>query len=201
MEFKLFLYIIIIFSAVFHEFMHGRMADYLGDPTAKNLGRLTLNPLKHMDLLGTVIIPLFLLFTMGGFIGWAKPVPYNPYNLRDRKYGSAKVGVAGPAANVILALMFGILLRFLPLNDLMSVTFSWIVFINIFLALFNLIPIPPLDGSKLLMDLVPSSIRALSKLSYMGIFLALIIATTVLHPIASFIYNLIVGQGFISMSF
>ncbi len=90
-QFKIFLYIIIVLSAVVHEYSHGWMANALGDPTAKREGRLTLNPIKHLDPMGTVIVPLFLLFFAGGFIGWAKPVPYNPYNLKG-KHGSAKVG-------------------------------------------------------------------------------------------------------------
>ena len=93
---KLFLYIVIVFSATFHEYAHGFIAYKLGDSTAKDAGRLTLNPFAHIDLMGTVIIPLFLLFYGGVFLGWAKPVPYNPYNLKDQKYGSLKVGIAGP---------------------------------------------------------------------------------------------------------
>ena len=176
-EFKIFLYLIIVYSAVFHEYFHGWMANYLGDPTAKHAGRLTLNPLKHLDPVGTVLLPLFLLFFMGGFIGWAKPVPYNPYNLRDPKYGSAKVGFAGPLANFLIALLFGIMIRFLALEGFLSIALSLIVYINIFLGLFNLIPIPPLDGSKILMDIFPRSrILQVLESSFIGIFLAIIIA-------------------------
>jgi Zn-dependent protease len=177
------------------------MANYLGDPTAKNMGRLTLNPLKHMDLVGTVLMPLFLLFAVGGFLGWAKPVPYNPYNLRDRKYGSAKVGFAGPAGNLLIALIFGILIRFLPAQGTLFVALTWIVYINIFLALFNLIPIPPLDGSKLLKDLFPRSAYALERLSFFGIFLAIIIAIMFLSSFATLIYYLITGQSFLRIGF
>ena len=111
MELKLFLYFVIIISAVFHEYAHGLMAYNLGDETAYRAGRLTLNPLVHIDILGTIVVPLFLILTSGIFIGWAKPVPYNPYNLSDPKYGSLKVAAAGPAANLIIALFFGLLLR------------------------------------------------------------------------------------------
>ncbi len=203
-EFKLFLYFLIVFSAVFHEYFHGWMANYLGDPTAKYAGRLTLNPLKHLDPLGTLIIPLFLLFFLGGFIGWAKPVPYNPYNLRDQKYGSAKVGGAGPAANFLIALIFGLFLRFFSdyVGGLLYITFIWVVYINIFLGLFNLIPIPPLDGSKLLMDFFPQSeaLRFLEQ-TFIGIFLAIALAIMFLPYLSSFIYYLIVGGPFPGLTF
>ncbi len=206
--FKLFLYLVVIFSAVFHEYFHGWMANYLGDSTAKYMGRLTLNPLKHIDPVGTVILPLFLLFFTGGFIGWAKPVPYNPYNLRDQKYGVAKVGMAGPMANFLIALIFGLILRFSLIFGFISsgsffyIAFSWIVYINIFLGLFNLIPIPPLDGSKLLMDFFPQS-RILQPLgqSFIGIILALAVAFMFLPYISSFFYYLIVGGSFPGLVF
>lgn len=201
MEFKLFLYIIIIFSVVFHEFLHSWMANALGDPTAKYAGRLTLNPIKHMDLMGTVVIPLFLLFFAGGFIGWAKPVPYNPHNLRDQKWGSTKVAFAGPGANFLIALLFGLILRFLGVPSQFYIAISWIVYINIFLALFNLIPIPPLDGSKLIMDLFPQRSRQFLQMSFMGIFLALFIAILIVPPIAQFIYKLFIGTPFIPYVF
>jgi Zn-dependent protease len=198
LEFKIFLYFIIVFSAVFHEYFHGWMANYLGDPTAKHAGRLTLNPLKHLDPVGTVFLPLFLLFFWGGFIGWAKPVPYNPYNLRDPKYGSAKVGIAGPLANFLIALLFGIMIRFLALEGFLSIAFSLIVYINIFLGLFNLIPIPPLDGSKILMDFFPRSrILQVLESSFIGIFLAIVIAINFLPRLAGFIYTLIAGGPFL----
>ncbi len=201
LEFKLFLYIIIIFSAIFHEFFHGWMANYLGDPTAKYAGRLTLNPLKHMELMGTVIIPLFLLFFSGGFIGWAKPVPYNPYNLRDQKFGSTKVAFAGPGANFLIALLFALIIRFVPISGPLYIAISWIVYINIFLALFNLIPIPPFDGSKLIMDIFPGKYQQFLKLSFVGIFLALAVAVLILPPIARLIYQLFVGGKFVPYVF
>ncbi|RLC35341.1 MAG: site-2 protease family protein [Candidatus Nealsonbacteria bacterium] len=201
-EFKLFLYVIVVFSAVFHEYFHGWMAYYLGDPTAKYAGRLTLNPLKHLDPMGTVIIPLFLLFVFGGFIGWAKPVPYNPFNLRDQKWGSTKVGIAGPGANFLIALVFGLVLRLVPVTGFLYVAFSWVVYVNIFLGLFNLIPIPPLDGSKLLMDFFPQS-RFLQVLqsSFIGIFLALFLAIMFLPPLAGFFYYLFAGHSFPGLIF
>ena len=157
--------IILIFSIVIHEFSHGAMANYLGDPTAKHAGRLTLNPLKHLDPIGSVIIPIFLILTTGKGFGFAKPVPINPYNFRDRKYGSLKTSLAGPGANLIIALIFGLLLRFslyynfIPEN--IFPLFSFIVFINMILAIFNLIPIPPLDGSHVLFAFLPYSMEKL----------------------------------------
>jgi Zn-dependent protease len=202
LSFKLFLYIVIVISAVFHEYSHGWMANHLGDPTAKYAGRLTLNPLKHLDPIGTVILPLFLLFFLGGFIGWAKPVPYNPFNLRDQKYGSAKVGIAGPGSNFLIALIFGLVLRFFPPAGFLYLAFTWIIYINIFLGLFNLIPIPPLDGSKLLMDFFPQS-RALRFLegSFIGIFLAIALAIMFLPYLSSIVYYLITGLPFAGLAF
>ncbi len=200
---KLFLYIVIVLSATFHEYSHGFIAYKLGDSTAKDSGRLTLNPLAHIDLWGTVIIPLFLLFYGGVFLGWAKPVPYNPYNLKDQKYGSLKVGIAGPAANFIIALILGIFLRIAfvgifgaAFSQFFLIAVALIVYINIFLALFNLIPLPPLDGSKVLMDLFPRSRYSLASLGFFGIFLALFLAFFILSPLAGFIFQLITGQGF-----
>lgn len=203
---RFFVYVVIIISAIFHEYAHGWVAFRLGDPTAKMAGRLSFNPLVHMDLLGTVILPLFLLFTSGAFIGWAKPVPYNPFLLKDRRFGSLKVGIAGPLANLVLALVFGLFLRILLNSSIISGVFSLFstlpflvglfVYINIFLALFNLIPIPPLDGSKIVMDLLPSSRFFIMQTSFIGIFLALILAIFFLSPLAQYIFYLFSGQPF-----
>lgn len=205
MDIRIFLYIIIILSAIFHEYAHGWVAYRLGDSTAKDAGRLTLNPLPHLDPIGTVILPLFLLFTAGMFLGWAKPVPYNPYNLKDQRYGSLKVAIAGPSANLLIALILGLIIRFSSSQILSSYPtliyfFSFlglIVYINIFLALFNLIPVPPLDGSKIFADLFPSKWTYFMQSGFLGIFLALIIAFTILTPIARFIFGAIVGQTFV----
>ena len=180
----LFLIIILVFSIVIHEVSHGAMANYLGDPTAKEAGRLTLNPLKHLDPIGSIILPLFLILMAkvsgGGIIfGWAKPVPINPYNFRDQKYGSSKVALAGPAVNLVIALVFGLSLRFLsalvafPGLDLM---FSYIVYINILLAVFNLLPVPPLDGSHILFTFLPRGMENIKIfLSRFGFFILLFI--------------------------
>jgi Zn-dependent protease len=200
LEFGIFLYVIIIGSAVFHEYMHGWMAYKLGDSTAKDLGRLTLNPLKHMDPVGTVLLPLFLIIAGFGFIGWAKPVPYNPYNLSDQRYGSTKVAFAGPGANLVIALLLAVIVRLDIVGAQFYLILSWVIFINIFLALFNLIPVPPLDGSKLLLDRFPRYFHALQQLSYFGIIIALFVAWYVLSPIANFLFFLFTGEHFVAIS-
>jgi len=193
----IFLIVILIFSIVIHEISHGAMANYLGDPTAKYAGRLTLNPIKHLDPIGSVLLPIFLVImaqmTGGGIIfGWAKPVPINPYNFRDQKYGSLKVSLAGPGANLVIALFFGLLLRFLPVLSTFSgliVMFSYIVYINILLAVFNLLPIPPLDGSHILFTFLPHSMQNVKIfLSQFGFFILLFIIFF-LFPWLSYIIN------------
>lgn len=150
--------VIVAFSVVIHELSHGLMANSLGDPTAKQMGRLTLNPIRHLDIFGSIILPVFLFLTTGFIFGYAKPVPYNPHLLRDKKYGPAKVAFSGPASNIILALLFGLVLRFMPFVIYSSVVqelFVFIISLNLVLALFNLVPIPPLDGHWLLMAFLP----------------------------------------------
>lgn len=162
----LFLIIILIFSVVIHEVSHGAVANHLGDPTAKRMGRLTLNPIKHLDPIGSIILPIALILlsslTGGIVFGWAKPVPINPSNFHDKKFGSAKVALAGPLSNLFIALFFGLILRFCPfiqnIPNLPSM-FSYIIFINILLFVFNLFPIPPLDGSHILFSILPLKIR------------------------------------------
>lgn len=200
----IFIYLIIVLSAVFHEYSHGWMAYRLGDTTAKDAGRLTLNPIAHIDPVGTVLIPLLLMITAGVFIGWAKPVPYNPYNLRDQKYGSLKVGAAGPGANIIIALILGIFIRLISFYPNFVSIFppfffellELIIFVNIFIALFNLLPFPPLDGSKIFADLFPRQWLYIEQLGFIGLFIALFIAFFFLSPIAQTIFGVIVGHRF-----
>lgn len=159
----LFFFLIIIPSAIIHEYMHGWMADRLGDPTARYAGRLTLNPLAHIDRWGTIIMPLLLFFLSGGkfMFAYAKPVPYNPYNLRGGKWSPAYVAVAGPLANFVLAYVFGLIIQFAPLSSSLAGILSIIVYANVLLGVFNLVPIPPLDGSKVLFALLPDSLQNL----------------------------------------
>lgn len=153
----------LILSIVIHEVAHGYMANLLGDPTARLSGRLTLNPIPHIDPVGSVLIPALLFLGSAGFLfGWAKPVPYNPYNLSNQKWGEALVAFAGPGVNILLALIFGVAMRLhevLGLGAVFIEVAGYIVFINILLAFFNLIPIPPLDGSKVIEPFLPASLQ------------------------------------------
>ncbi len=148
---------ILIISIIIHEVAHGYMADRLGDPTARLQGRLTLNPIKHIDPVGSILVPI--VTSLGGFtFGWARPVPYNPYNLKNRRLGEFLIAAAGPASNLLIALIFGIIIRIVAVDMMtpfIEIT-ARIVIVNIVLAVFNLIPIPPLDGSKLLFSFLPS---------------------------------------------
>jgi len=166
-------------SVVIHEVAHGYMALALGDPTAKYQDRLTLNPLYHLDPVGSILVPLIGYFTGGFIIGWAKPVPYNPYNLRNRRWGEALVAIAGPLSNVALAVIFGLILRYMPqsgtFNDSFFGLIQFVVYINITLAVFNLIPIPPLDGSKILFAIFPVEwLRLRDYIERMGFWLVII---------------------------
>jgi Zn-dependent protease len=148
--------VILILSVIIHEVSHGYMADRLGDPTARLQGRLTLNPIKHIDPVGSILVPL--LTSLAGFtFGWAKPVPYNPYNLKNKRQGEFLIALAGPFSNLVVAIVFGLVIRFSfagSMTPFIEIS-SYIVLINIVLAIFNLIPIPPLDGSKLLFSFLP----------------------------------------------
>lgn len=154
--------LILLFSVILHEVAHGYAALSLGDPTARAAGRLTLNPIKHMDPWGTVILPLFLILIRAPFlVGWAKPVPVNPYLLRDPKRGMMLVGAAGPLANIALILLSAVVLRAMPFSapPFLFDLFKYCCAINIILALFNLLPVPPLDGSKVVAGILPPKMR------------------------------------------
>lgn len=156
--------LILIMSVVLHEVSHGYAALYFGDQTALRQGRLTLNPLKHLDMVGSVIIPIVLVLSHAPFpFGWAKPVPYNPNNLRNFRVGTIAVAVAGVAANFLIAIVFGLVIRLALGLGFTNVPFlsitSIIVLINIGLGVFNLIPIAPLDGSKIIFALLPPRLR------------------------------------------
>lgn len=150
----------LVISVIIHEMAHGYMANYLGDPTARLQGRLSPNPLVHIDPMMSVILPAILIMTHSPFIfGAAKPVPYNPYNLRNQKWGEALVAIAGPLSNIVLALIFAALFRFAAFTPAFADLAFQIIGLNIFLAFFNLVPLPPLDGSKILPTLLPFRLR------------------------------------------
>jgi Zn-dependent protease len=164
-------FVVLIVSVIAHEVAHGYAADSLGDPTARLAGRLTLNPIPHIDLMGSIIIPALLAFSGSPiFFGWAKPVPYNPYNLRSQRWGEALIAVAGSATNILLAIIFGLIVRFGSIIGLDSTALSLaasIAFINLFLGLFNLIPFPPLDGFTALRASLPWHLSSgLNRLEY-----------------------------------
>ncbi len=196
---KIFQFVILILSVNFHEFCHGLAAYSLGDDTAKRAGRLTLNPIAHIDPIGTLFLPALLLLVNAGFIfGWAKPVPYDPRALRDQKHGSLKVAIAGPLANFAIALLLTGLIRLLPafsvlLSPTLTIALQAIAYVNILLGLFNLLPVPPLDGSKILADLSPRAGQALEKLGPFGLFIAMIFGLFLISPIAQIIFNFLLG--------
>lgn len=189
---------ILVVSVVLHELSHGLVADRLGDPTARFAGRLTMNPLKHLDPVGSVLIPLLLVASGTSFIfGWAKPVPYNPRYLRSRRWGSALVGAAGPAANVGLALLFGFGIR---AGFLQGQIAYLVVLINLVLAVFNMLPIPPLDGSKLVYAFLPAAhLRLYAQLEPVGIIvvvgLVYFLGGYILSPPVLLLFRLITGLG------
>lgn len=155
----LFIIAVVVMSVVVHEVAHGVVANWLGDPTARLMGRLTLNPFKHLDPIGSVILPGLLAFSGAPVLfGWAKPVPYNPYNLRAGRWSEAYVALAGPASNMLLALLFGLIVR-MNSGSIAIIELGFIIVTtNIMLAIFNMIPIPPLDGSKVLPSILPTGL-------------------------------------------
>jgi Zn-dependent protease len=172
--------VVLIISVMAHEVAHGATAYYFGDPTAKNQGRLTLNPLNHIDLFGSIILPFLLYISSAGFLfGWAKPVPYNPYNLRNRRLGEFCVAISGVLTNFLLAIIFAVAIHFsvfLGLSEMVIYLMAYIIILNLSLGVLNLIPIPPLDGSKILFTLVPYRFEHyLRVLDQYGIYFLLIL--------------------------
>jgi len=203
MEIVIFHLFILLFSVVVHEVSHGIIAESLGDPTARLAGRLTLNPLKHLDPFGSVIVPLLLSLVPGGVVfGWARPVPYNPANLKRPERDGALVAVAGPASNIALAVIFALLFRLLgavPLSYFFTVLRNFlpsIVAVNVALAVFNLVPIPPLDGSRVLGLISPRLSLTLEALSRQYGFLLILpfifFGIWLIEPIIIFLYNLLI---------
>jgi Zn-dependent protease len=196
----LFQIIILIFSAILHEYSHGAMAYSLGDPTAKNAGRLTLNPMAHLDWFGSVLLPAVMVISQLPFVfGWAKPVPYNPYLLRDRRFGDAKVAIAGPAANLAIAVALGLVIRFIPLSIAFVNLLEIAVIINIVLAIFNLVPLPPLDGSKILASFLSEKWRtkflSLERFGFVLVILFVMFGISIIYPLVFALFRLITGSS------
>lgn len=194
---------VLVMSVVIHEVSHGYAAYLLGDPTAKHAGRLTLNPLAHLDWFGSVILPALLAFAGGVIFGWAKPVPYDPTRLRGGRWGPVGVALAGPASNLIIALVCAALVRLPAVQTFLGAGGTQlllsVVFLNIVLAVFNLLPVPPLDGSKLLFALLPLRFRHFEELFWryqLVIFIILLFVifnTNFLGQLAFGLFRLLVG--------
>ena len=183
----LFIIIILIMSVVVHEIAHGYAALALGDPTAKHQGRLTLNPLNHLDPMGSIVLPgLMVLFNTGFIIGWAKPVPFNPYNLRNQRWGEAIVAAAGPLSNIALAIIFGLFIQFSLLYGLLNQA--------------SLIPIPPLDGSKILFAFLPYRFQNfrvnLERFGLVLVLLFVFVFWRLISPIIFYFFSLLTGLAF-----
>ena len=210
---------ILILSVVAHEVSHGYIAYLMGDPTAKRAGRLSMNPFKHLDMTGSFIVPLMLVLLKSSFVfGWAKPVPYNPYNLKNQKWGPGLVAISGPLSNFLIAGAFGLVALFLPLDQTAKTEIgmaavngaaifgagyapalfyfsSMVVWINVFLGIFNLIPIPPLDGSKVLFSFLPYNKLVnfqifLEKYGFFILLFFLFSFSSVLLPVVFFLFRL-----------
>ncbi len=184
----------LILAISLHEAAHAFMADYLGDPTPRSLGRTTLNPLAHLDMLGTMVI------LVTGFFGWGKPAPFDPYNLKDPKRDTALIALAGPASNILIALLIAVIIRVGPPLPV-SYVLNFLIRLNVGLALFNLLPVAPLDGSKVV-GVFMSHANALKYQSYsnplllllliMPIFGGTSIASIVISPVANFLIRILI---------
>jgi len=197
--------VILLFSVIIHEVAHGYAALALGDRTAEYQGRLTLNPLRHIDMMGTIVFPLITLLLPGGLIfGWAKPVPFNPHNLRSKRWGEAIVAAAGPLSNVAIALIFGLFIRYyLMPNGLIlgpaGILSQIVVLVNITLAVFNLVPMPPLDGSKIISAFLPRQFmvirQKIERFGFVGVLIFLIFIWQFFAPIIPFLFGVFTGVG------
>lgn len=194
---------VVMFAISIHEAAHGWMANLFGDPTAKNQGRVTLNPIAHIDLVGTIIFPLLLIAMGAPVFGWAKPVMVNPYNLRNPKRDNMYISASGPGANILASIsgiiIFLILKQFKVVSlvnpGIITLILFYLIIINIFLAIFNLIPIPPLDGSGIIEGVLKGeALEAYLKIKPFGfIILIVIIYAGFLDIIARPIINLVIS--------
>ncbi len=194
----------VLFAITLHEVAHGWVARQFGDRTAEMLGRLTLNPLKHIDPIGTVLVPMLAFMTAGFLFGWAKPVPVAMRNLRNPRRDMMLVAAAGPTANILMALFWAFLLKLVPVSGLEGTTAAFFqsmgqigVLINVVLAVFNMLPIPPLDGGRVLSGLLPprmsSKLDAIEPYGLIVVLLFIFLAWRFLYPIIVAVANLIYG--------
>lgn len=207
--------ILLIFSVILHEIAHGFVADRMGDPTARLAGRLTLNPIPHIDPIGTILLPLFLILTHAGILfGWAKPVPFDPFNLKNPRRDAAIISLAGPATNLLIAILSSLIIRLILVTHASGISFlvpilAGLLQINIVLGIFNLLPVSPLDGFKvvggLLSDEQARNWYGLER--YGMIFLLALIfpllpgggsmLSAILGPAVNFISSLLLPSGMI----
>lgn len=198
-ELTSFFYIaILLVSVILHEMAHGYAALSQGDKTALYAGRLTFNPIKHLDLWGSILIPLFLILSGAGFvIGWAKPVPYNPDNLKNQTWGKVWVAIAGVLTNIIIAVVFALIARFAPLGESALSIAYMIIITNIVLAIFNLVPIPPLDGSKIILAFVPAryerQIQSIERYSFIILIVFILYGWGLISPWISRLFEILVS--------
>jgi Zn-dependent protease len=192
--------VVLFFSVIVHEVSHGYVALLNGDPTAKLAGRLTFNPLPHIDVVGTIIVPALLLISQSGILfGWAKPVPVNSRNFRNYRTGEISVSASGPLSNFFLAALFAQLLPWADTNPGFFLLCKYGIIINLYLMLFNLIPIPPLDGSRIVMPLLPRALQELyAQLEPVGFILILLLLysgiwSALVMPIFRVLMNLLTG--------
>lgn len=208
MDIAIFTIVVLIFSIILHEVAHGYAAQSLGDPTAKLAGRLTLNPISHIDPVGSVLIPALLVLTHAGVMfGWAKPVPYNPYNLKNQRWGEAIVGAAGVLTNLGVAVLFAVITRVAVANGMTEFASlaAVVVLVNLSLGLFNLIPIPPIDGYTVLRGVLPykasmAMARFEDQMRAGGIFTLIIVLilltqffSTPFYMLVEYCYRVLVG--------
>lgn len=194
----IFSFALLLICVVAHEVAHGAVALWVGDPTAKLAGRLTLNPLKHLEIFGSVAVPL-ITGLAGTPFGWAKPVPVNPYNFRKRRTGEFLVAIAGITVNLIIALIFGLIIRFwgteLPFSFIRIS--AVVVQINIVLILLNILPIPPLDGSRILFSILPARLRYIQDVfeqySLVIAVIVLLVVWRFIEPFVPLLFSLLTG--------
>jgi Zn-dependent protease len=192
---------VLVISIIIHEVAHGYAAYRLGDPTAKDAKRLTLNPLAHIDPMGSIVLPLILVLTNSPVLfGWAKPVPFNPGYFRNPKQGIMIVGAAGPVSNLVLAVIAAVAYRLVGPGGVVGMVLVQFCVINVILALFNLIPIPPLDGSRIVAGLLPPALTRsylkLERFGFLVIFGLLWVGALdhVLWPLADRVLGLLLSE-------